>query len=899
MVACAHRVNMRITPSRGGSFHRADGGAMSEGATLIVDPVPRGFQPPSVLVEPGPSPRRWIVGGFRVEWDPRGDMHVEGPPVDDVIDAVLPRRGGWRIITGDAVLDAPSFIGTPWTRQDLDGIGRPGRGAGRVVRIFEGSLRGAPAPTDAPVIDVAFSDELRGLAVLEPGRAYRTDDGGARWLPVDGGVFSGAVATLSGRWLLDRERCAQVLDDGSAREVACDDVPTFRPDSNPLNRLLSPDAWRSPPCATPWDCRPRPASPCPAARHVVPDGSIVLCEAPSDGERANHFDLFDGASGIYRPVLSFWHPHDDAGECSIRADGRAAACLGSCEALPAGDTPRSAVTYCLRLPGGAQVERRIEVGRDDRLVFIGWRGDEPVLAAPSEVRQGARVYERGRSVRSLFGHVAPPMATIRVNRDDLHGVGRDGLLRVRAFDQDWRIPTILEGVPGEGFVARALPPWWSRAQGADAERVVRVCGSDGVLLAASTEDGLWVSERAGAAWRPLFSEGDPTLTRWLRLHRWPVATLDCDEDGVHLPGVGRTLGWGPVAPPLDGAIGLPSAEAPSQRPWPPALTWDCQYSREVASLCAPPSPPPRRVSEARALVGIDRLSLFEGGASPEDEGRLWTLVDATPACPLGAPRGVSGVLVPANDQPLGFVALTHQGPDTLSFLTLVPHDDLVDLTLFEQRGVAPAQRRWHLGVRGTLHSEDRRTTDSIDGITLDRVGTGAFGSVVAASDDARVAASVQLPTWREGRSQRRLLITNRFGEPVRTRALEYAEPLTSGAYVLPESVGVASVARDGSLVGDDLEGRRIRIAPGIRWAPCGAGARGVVVLPTRVDLPGGWDGENLLTDVRAEMGLEGGLLCLRRLVSSRFVHVPGAAPHPTVAFVHSTRRWTWLTCAPR
>ena len=48
-------------------------------------------------------------------------------------------------------------------------------------------------------------------------------------------------------------------------------------------------------------------------------------------------------------------------------------------------------------------------------MFIGWRGDEPVLAAPSEVRQGARVYERGHLRRPYVERLLEEHDSGRVN----------------------------------------------------------------------------------------------------------------------------------------------------------------------------------------------------------------------------------------------------------------------------------------------------------------------------------------------------------------------------------------------------------------------------------------------------------------------------------------------------
>ncbi len=144
------------------------------------------YEAPTLVGTDASGTRLYVVGGMRAAVDARGVMRVAHEGLSSPIAYAGDAGDGWRFVAGDAVLEAAHFLDAPRVVFNA-AQGAPGWGAGRPVFVHDGALAGAPFAESERVLDAAFADAQRGLAVSEPGRLWVTADAGARWsrVPLD------------------------------------------------------------------------------------------------------------------------------------------------------------------------------------------------------------------------------------------------------------------------------------------------------------------------------------------------------------------------------------------------------------------------------------------------------------------------------------------------------------------------------------------------------------------------------------------------------------------------------------------------------------------------------------------------------------------------------------------
>lgn len=797
--------------------------------------------------------------------------------------AVLPRGPGWRLIRRGRVDDVSDFL-APLPEVDPTIDDRIGRGAGRVVRLREGAAVGLSLPLPGHrCLDAAFSDDRRGVAVMEPGRAFRTEDGGARWVELRSGLYSDAVAIAGHRWVLGRDGCLALDDAANVSPVDCRVVdaylphPTFEVDGAGYRAPSPPDVLRP---ATPEQLpvdhalmldehlallgtpegivefdlrtgmarrRADPPLPCVAgetAERLVHQLPAVRCESP-ESEGKHRFTLWRHDGDRWLQVMSgrsYW-----GNKCHLREDGGAAVCGGAC-----GADPTQTADNCVR--EGVAHARTVR-GQFDS-VFAGWLRGAPVFVNRREWR-----WSRGEeSPRPLLG---PGSVEIDLANDFITGpviVGRDDVMRLQlSQDLGSRVGTrVIEGEPGGRFVLRAdersAPPEGSPRVG----RSLSVCGNGGIVVRRSSR-GLELSTALGQPWRPLLSPEDPSLRRWLLGNLSFEQELGCDGAGVDLR-YARSIGWGPLQPRFLG----------------PAQPAQGFAIRRVASSvrCEPPYiPPPADPSidaepTGRYFGDLGGLSRLVQRPERPDRGVLTSPLGPT-AVEAGHlshevlwPEELSSTPGRAAVSALGFAH------DRASFLTVVERDSAVHLTLLDAiDGQALRRaRRWRLPV--TLPTPSPFEVCAIVVNCRPQSRTEYFGRVEPLWRGNRSLAVVSLPPWRRDRVSRVLLIDHEIGGAVRDGLLEIEDAQRVGLYEDGAYAGVAFEDTEGVVWGMDTTGARRRLAPAISWEPCPTEAHGTIVLPVVVE------GQLRRPIARGEFSLRAGSLCLRRVVDNAFVMEP-------------------------
>ncbi len=591
---------------------------------------------PTVL-EVGPregAVRRYIVHGHALELE--GDVTRSADwSLAEGTWRVLRAADGWRFISETGVWASPSFLG-PLHLVVSSPEGVLGHGVGRVVTLRNGRLEGAPLPPSV-VIDAAFADDARGVALIEPGVAFVTGDAGQHWTlaPPFEETVREVAADVEGLWLIGATRARVHRSNGTQTVVDVAGAPrTFEPaepeaarprnlldfrevehlttflDTSQRTAVARIGTWHTSHEAIydlvddrivgPFEPPPR----CRLGSYQVADRLYAVCD--QDGGWAL---LARGDDGAWAPRLTF-RACGEAPTCAVSPDGRRVACEGRCseqESCAAGTTVCEQIDH-------EPPRSRVVGGRVPRWSIAGWDGDELVLLDERRFASHAMAL-RGSGPRVLL------MANEDRARYRIHGsllrLGRDGLLRVTATTSDTRESVVLEGRPGGRFVAREAPSW---ATTPDLRGRVALCSADGDLGAVAPDGGIWFSTHLERAWHSLQAGGyDPYLTA-LRGSPGNRGELSCSSTGWSAGPTG--IGWGRPVQSGHNHVGLGRGV--------PQFLWE----REPTDLwqCAPDGDPSRPTDdqpdpEPAALPGAE----YESDSSSWFNGRFW--VRESPAIP--------------------------------------------------------------------------------------------------------------------------------------------------------------------------------------------------------------------------------------------------------------------------
>ena len=628
--------------------------------------------------------RRLVVDGYPVEVEGDavrvGSRRFEGGSVYPI-----PKGRGWRFVTPTGLWDADTFLAPPRLVAWGTG-GRIGVGTGRLVQVDHGAIVGASLP-DLIVVDAAFSDDTRGVAIVEPGVVLLTRDGGATWAPtgrMPGEVPRGVVATESRRWAFGERQALSIAPDGTTALVPVTAVPRIVAPTEAL-RALRDGAVRQ-------------------ARREVTLGiehfvgfadpvrrGVIVERSPPDGGRPElvEYDLVDervvgvlstpefcnrpdlvlgdvlhvlcdrGGEGITlyrRGAGSAWEPRmqvascGGAPRCVVSPDGARIACTGRCD--PA-EHCGVGLTLCERDASGARATRSVGASADG-WELAGYDGDALILVDSRRALRHARVVRGAAAPQPLVRGIdlGSPWTIER------RAFGRDGRMRLLLGRLDGARREVWEGFAGEDFEA-ITPPASARSEGGN----LALCNGDGDLVAVARDGVPWVRPRGRGAWVEALPREGPLA--FLRGTLEQEAAPSCTELGLRIGtrwDAITVLGWGPLTAGVRESLGVhalwgapgsldPHFECASERgatdatddgggPFGPGLVGrlapaspDPLYRRDaVVRSVEPWSDPPDAVTvnlAAPGIVGFAELDGFRGYARIRGDGSVL-------AGPLGA-----------------------------------------------------------------------------------------------------------------------------------------------------------------------------------------------------------------------------------------------------------------------
>ncbi|MEZ4410138.1 MAG: hypothetical protein R3A52_27225 [Polyangiales bacterium] len=510
----------------------------------------------AVEVFPREAARRFLLAGVAVEVTSDGRSRVGAWSFDPRVMLPLRRHGCWRFVSPEAVWDADEFTATPRFVAHAR-RGRFGRGAGRVVEVDEGRAEGLSLPPGV-VLDVAFSDDHRGIALMEPGVVLLTDDGGAAWnLATDlTDAVHQVVADDSHRWAVGRSR-SFAFDGVVAAPVDTADVPALQGlrETDPVIASLEATqtaAWRAISFTddrrrnvllwSTWrDRSPRlaeydlvegrfvsavlPPEDCRVSRYFGADRLYAECER---GESTTLYAR--GADGRWSGRLTVRRGEAPA-RCFVSASGRRVACVGHCAATR--DRPVG-LAVCERDASNRERQRAVG-GLTEPWQSVGYEGESLVFIERRRSAQRARVIRGDGPARAL---TTSPEAERWVIEEVAPRVGRDGRLRLVVRDVGAERRAVVEGRVGERFDPRPATPWSAE----DGARSERLCSPEGDSVALAPDGTPWVSTATQRAWRPFVSREGHAYLR-----RFPFSRVDgfgphCDE--VSWTWGLTVVGWG-------------------------------------------------------------------------------------------------------------------------------------------------------------------------------------------------------------------------------------------------------------------------------------------------------------------------------------------------------------------
>ncbi len=549
--------------------------------------------------------RRLVIGGFPVEVEGQavrvGSRSFAGSSVYPI-----PKGNGWRFVTAQGIWDADTFLGPPrlvaWSTRSRVGVG-----TGRLVEIEEGVIVGASLP-EMVVIDAAFSDETRGVAIVEPGVALLTRDGGATWTPTRGmpDAMRGVVATVDRRWVFGERQALSIAPDGSATLVPVAAVPRITSVEEqprelrdlrfgPVSATMTAQrlgierfmafadaarrrvvAERAPPGGGPRDlveydlveerlvAELRPPEFCDHPGLVLGDALHLLCDRGGEGATLYR----RGTSGGWEPRITV-APCGAPPRCVASPDGERVACTGRCDAS---ERCGAGLTLCERDASGAHAARSVGDAAD-RWEPVGYDGDTLVLADARRALRHARVIVGASPPRPLVRGLDPESPWVIERRL----FGRDGRVRMQLGRLDGSQREVWEGFAGEAFEALTTPPSLRVEDGTN----VALCTGEGDLVAVARDGVPWVRVRGRSAWvEALPSHGELAFLRGVAM---PEGRPECGELGFQF-GVGwsnnlHTLGWGPLTAGARESLGVRSLWGRGDRPDP---YLDCVSEEGVA-----------------------------------------------------------------------------------------------------------------------------------------------------------------------------------------------------------------------------------------------------------------------------------------------------------------------------
>lgn len=843
--------------------------------------------------------RRFVIDGRPAEAEGDVVRFAVGAFREREVDP-LPAPDGWRFVAGGGVWSSAGFLGPYRFVAGVEGA-FAGRGVGRPTFVRGGAAEGLTLPS--AVIDVAFSDGARGVAIVEPGVALITQDG-ARWRPVTGlGEPPLSVLALAdARWVLGATRSLRIDPAGAARRGALDDTPGPVEDPDDLPRRLvepPPSDWY--PLAFLDDTRRRvlaaqrgPAPDAPrvfvadvegvlrrralddtrrwvpqALRDAVPEPARYFVYDLAEGRALDDVEpprgcgspQFFGAGRLFVTCASeggaTLHERGDDGAWWERLavrwcarpsdDDTLARCYVSatgervaCEGRCAeGDACGPGANVCERV--GTEAPRWRGAGSiADPWRVAGYDGEELVLA------DQRRFLRHARAVRGDGAEV--PLAT-NPGLDDRRivlpfpSIGRDGRMRIVARVIGTGLREVWEGRVGGAFEVRAMPPW---ATTVTETAAVQPCGDDGELLAIAEDGTPWVSTHAERAWHPLIPPGAPRELAGVTWRDRGQEPANCHGLGWWDEGV-SVVGWGEpaVGPESELSFGRPMAEPPESE-----TRWQCELGS---------------VPGGRQQESPDHQLRWTHIGAIRDDG-----AETVVAAPQDGRRG---------PRP-GRLTLPRALPPELSvFFTL-------DVT--RERALLLTRTRWPAALYSVASSgavvrlwqappgapsELTRPAVARDGGSYAMLSENSYGWEPHERGTQRLALFV----WTPGRAPSLVALSLAGGR--------------HGAYALGAEAGWLGMRPDGAVLGGRAGALPRVIARAVRHSACGPAARGDFVWSGQVaDV--GVDGNPVAYIVEEHYRLDGDVLCRDSVVIGDVVMRAGDAGYV------SRPGWVPLRCTP-
>ncbi|MEZ4408534.1 MAG: hypothetical protein R3A52_18975 [Polyangiales bacterium] len=783
---------------------------------------------------------RLLARGVRVEVDANARVTESAGSFVPREWMALRRGEGWRFLSGASAWDADTFV-APLRFAARARRGRLGDGAGRVVEIYDGRVEGLSLPTGV-VIDIAFSDDLRGVALMEPGSLLVTSDGGERWDLVSGGRDAVRVAAdHQRRWAMGDSR-AYVIEGLEAVAVPGRDAASASFPSIPAARdaaaasVQRSTAWRS---LTFVDARRRTVL---LTSRTINGRDLYavydLAEGRVIGELSPPTDCaspeFFFAGRLYvtcagERSLSL-HESDDFGRwssrlttrscasrprCAASADGRRVACEGRCLGVGACS---ASLSVCERESRAAPRERVVGAPAEPwRLA--GYEGDAPLFVEHRRFARRAR-FLRGDGAASPL--LANPEREGWVIVGDAPRVGSDGEVRLVVREFGSNTERILSGRAGERFAVLDAPPWVGPGEATSQ----RLCSADGDALAVAPDGTPWLSTRAQPAWHPFVSPRGDAYLRGRHLPRPadPGATPTCDATSWQW--AISVVGWGEptLAPEVEVSPESPSAAPTSVLSCESTngaqtfhdevvLRWGRSWVRSALGIHV----------TARSREGYDRTTEFVG--VPEDRHETRSLIDATTQ---------SASLLVLTDSASTLFALSPRAPPVA-------------------RWVFPAIAFW-----------------------------ASSAPPFVARDGASIAALLLMSPDERGVA-RHWLLSHTARHPMTFESAPFAAATSGwlGVYAMGGDTGTLRLLADGTALASHLGARPRVIARGTRFGPCPPDARGDFVLRGPIivaddPLPG----ESRTTFPQeasfVRMQLSGDALCVRAVTHGGSINDPFA-----------------------
>lgn len=835
------------------------------------------------------DPRRALISGWRTELRGAVVTGAEGW-IDSPMAAAWQHGGRWHFAGRAEHWESESFLGRATLATSVT-QGALGLGGGRVVRLRDGAADGIGLP---PVfaLDAAFTDDLHGIAIVEPGVVLRTEDGGQRWstVPLPGDVPREVVASGDMRWVRGDLGCF-ALDGDALRSSACADLPLLTTEAAIPDEAREP-FMRARAARLDWEplaftdrsqrrvlvsmpgLRDRRSSEVAWIYDLDRDEAVSGSEStlPCAENLASAFTadrpyvVCRGGEGTYW----LWSREDDGHwrvrlhgstcayeiRCAASASGARVACSGTCAE---GETCATGGTVCER--DGAAPARAWSVGSDVRAWRIGGYDGEAL------VQLDQRAWLAHAEV--ILDHAAPVPLIRRPAMDGFRitgepQVGTDGVLRLWATRADGGDPIALEGHPGGTFSARVTPPWERTGRGPS----FSYCGADGVAWAEAPDRMWWRSREAGDEWEPLLPDG----SRYAALLRSESAerhgSVYCDAMGWTIHGNAglHAVGWGPVEPPRDATVPVAREVAETWRR-PVTHAWRCRQEgpdgsrSQTTGYTSTLGPYPGLVRATRGgaaatfwdFRGVTALrsspTVFRYRDVPPDGALRW---DYAPDVLWADARHAVLLLSNRNDRQPGW------------------HSRLLEMTATAPPRVLGDLPTWS---RGDYYASGPSTLVAHSGDVV-----GAL-SVISAREEGSTALTrtVGFLSMRSGAA------------PEAQRVVVNATGSTPGVFVLDGRAGVVRWGTNGTLLGGPPNELPHVLARRASFVACGPAARGSFVLPSSTTLES-FDEERAVE----EYALEGEVACLRAVRSEWSI----VGPTPTgIVGIH--RGGTHMRCALR